>query len=83
MPTSPAFYHALQAIERLILEEKQRCIDRLFIDATGGGARIDGTRIIPLEEISAVLGSQTAKPQANITPKRAEDVEKQNFASNA
>jgi len=56
--TSPAFYHALQAIERLIIEEKQRCLDRIFIDATGGGARIDGSRIMPLEEISAALGRE-------------------------
>ena len=58
VPTSPAFYHVLQAIERLILEEKQRCIDRLFIDATGGGARIDGARIMAFEQISAVLGME-------------------------
>ena len=58
--TSLAFHHARLAIENLILQVKMEDINRIFIDATDGGARIAGTRVMSLQAVSAALGARVA-----------------------
>jgi hypothetical protein len=47
IPTLYAFIQMLETCERLIA----RVPDRVYIDATEGGAKIGGTRIVPLDQV--------------------------------